>query len=156
VQADVGIGMAGEAAIMRNANAADGDMVAGTEGVHVDAGTGAHIAQRAEGDHFGPSEIGFIGDLDVARLAGKRAHFQAGPFGQRGIVGEVGAALRLCSAVRVEQRREDEGLRRLHQPQRVAVDRFADQAFGVDGLDGIGDGKGGDRRAALFRGGNRA
>ena len=58
--------------------------------------------------------------------------------------------------MRVEQRREGEGLRRLHQPQRIAVERLADAAFGVDGLDGVGDRQRGDRRPGLLGGRDRA
>ena len=35
-----------------------------------------------------------LGDLDVAGLAGKHADLEAGPFGERGIVGEIVAAVR--------------------------------------------------------------
>ncbi len=37
VQPDIGVGMADEASLVRDANAADPDMVAGAEGMHVKA-----------------------------------------------------------------------------------------------------------------------
>ena len=46
MQRDVGVGMAGERVRVRDAHAAERDMVAGAERVHVDAGAGAHVAER--------------------------------------------------------------------------------------------------------------
>ena len=44
------------------------------------------------------------------------------------------------------ERRAPEHLRRLHRPQRAAVERLDDGPGGVDALDRVGDGRGGDRR----------
>ena len=52
----------------------------------------------------------------------------------------------------LEQGLEGETLRRLHQPQRIAVERLVDEASGIDGLDGIGHRQRRDRRAG-FAGG---
>ena len=71
-----------------------------------------------------------VGDLDVAGLAGEHADFHAGPFGQRGVVGEIVAALLGGAAMRVEQGGEGEGLRRLYQAQWSAIERFFDGAVG--------------------------
>ena len=46
MQPNVGVGMADEAAVMRDADAAEHHVIARPEGVHVDAGAGAHIAER--------------------------------------------------------------------------------------------------------------
>ena len=48
-----------------------------------------------------------------------------GPFGQRRIVGKILAAFAGGAPMRVEQRGEGEGLRRLHRAQRGAVERRA-------------------------------
>ena len=49
MQRDVGVGMTGQRVRVRNAHAAERDMIAGAEGMHVDAGAGAHVAERGEG-----------------------------------------------------------------------------------------------------------
>ena len=46
VQRDVGVGMSGDAARMRDAHAAEHDVIAVAEGVHVETAAGAHIAER--------------------------------------------------------------------------------------------------------------
>ena len=51
---------------------------------------------------------------------------QAGPFGQRGIVGKILAAFAGSAAMRIEQGRVGERLRRLHGAQRGAVERGGD------------------------------
>ncbi len=150
MQHDVGVGMTGERLRMRDADAAERDVIAGTEGVHVDAGAGAHVAKRRKLHGFGAREIVRVGDLDVAGLAGKDADLEAGPFGERGVVGEILAACRGRAAMGASSAGEGEALRRLHQPQRVAVERPVDPAVGIDGLDRIGDRQRRDRRAASF------
>ena len=47
MQRDVGVGMAGQRLRVCDADAAERDVIAGREGMHVDAGAGAHIAERA-------------------------------------------------------------------------------------------------------------
>ena len=58
---------------------------------------------RGECNRFGAREIAFLGDLDVAGLAGKHADLQASPFGERGIVGEILAARGGRAAMGVKQ-----------------------------------------------------
>src|SRR5665213_1488478 len=58
--------MADEAALMRDADTAEHHVIPGAEGMHINAGTGAHIAERREDHHFGAREIAIVGDLDVA------------------------------------------------------------------------------------------
>ena len=55
-----------------------------------------------------------------------------------------------------EQRREGESLRRLHQPQRVAIERLVDQTLRIDALDGVGHRQSGDRRPGALGGRDRA
>ena len=47
MQRDVGIGMAGQPAVMRDGDAAEHDVVARLEGVHVIAVAGAHVGKAA-------------------------------------------------------------------------------------------------------------
>ena len=56
----------------------------------------------------------------------------AGPFGERGIVGEIVAALRGRAAMRGEQRREGESLRRLHRRSAARSSVLRDAAVGID------------------------
>ena len=104
--------------------------------MHVDAAAGAHVAKLRElrrGLHcFGTGEVARLGDFDVAGISGKHAYLHAGPFDKRGVVGEILAAAGGSAAMGVEQSGKGESLRRLHQPQRAAVDRAADEAFGID------------------------
>ncbi len=48
MQHDVGVGMAGDAAVMGDAHAAEPDVIAGGELMHVEAEAGAHVAERGE------------------------------------------------------------------------------------------------------------
>ena len=57
MQHHVGIGMAGQGLAMRDAHAAEHDMIAVAEGMHVDAGADAQVAQRACKQRFGAGEI---------------------------------------------------------------------------------------------------
>ena len=141
---------------MRDADAAERDVIAGTEGVHVDAGAGAHVAERGEHVRLGAGEIAFGGDLDVAGLAGKYADLHAGPFGERGVVGEIlaaCAAARRCASSKASKAKPC-GVCTRRNVVRSSV--LADQASGIDGLDGVGDGQRRDRRAGFFGGRDRA
>ena len=144
MQSDVGIRVAGDPARMRNAYAAEHDVIALDKGVHVEAVPGAHVGERRHAQGFGADEIVAGGQLHVAGLALEHGDALSGPFGKRGIVGEILAARGRGAAVRVEQHREGEGLRRLHHAQIGAVDGRDDRAGAVDLLDGVGDGDGRD------------
>ncbi len=150
VQHDVGVGMADQGLAMRDTDATESDVIAGAESVHVDASAGAHVAKRCKLRGFGAREIVRVGDLDIAGLAGKDADLEAGPFGERGVVGEILAACLGRAAMGCEQRGEGEALRGLYQPQRVAVECPVDPAFGIDGLDRISDRQCRDGRPASF------
>ena len=117
VQADIGVGMAGELLRVRNTHAAEHDMIAGREGVHVDAAAGAHVAKACELRGLRAREILRVGDLDIARLAFEHGDLHAGPFGERGVVGEVVAPLRRRAPVRGEQGCVGKALRRLDGAQ---------------------------------------
>ena len=142
MQRDVGVGMSGHAARMRNADAAEHDVIAVGEGVHVEAVADAHVGQRGAMRSFGAGEILVGRDLHVAGLAFEYADAMTGPFGERGVVGEILAPCRRRAAMRGEDQIEGESLRRLHDAQPVAVERFGDTRR-IDRLDGVGDGDAG-------------
>ena len=123
---------------VRNADAAKDNVVAGTEGMHVDAGAGAHVTERSEGRRLRAGEIFGRGDLDVAGLAGKTvtvspAHSASAASSVKSI-----ASGACCLAVRIEQGGIGEGLRRLHHAQRRTIDGTDDAAARIDRLDGVG------------------
>ena len=80
MQPNVGVGMADERMIVCNAHATDHDVIAGSEGMHIDAGAGAHVAHGGELHCLAAREIFRIGDFDIAGLAGEDVDFHAGPF----------------------------------------------------------------------------
>ena len=53
VQADVGVGMASEAVVVRDAHAAEPDVIAGREGVDVEALADPDVGRRVEQPRFG-------------------------------------------------------------------------------------------------------
>ena len=57
MQRHVGVGMSGHAARMRDADAAEHDMIAVGEGVHVEAVAGPHVGKRRHAQRFGAGEI---------------------------------------------------------------------------------------------------
>ena len=76
------------------------------------------------------AEAGFLADeifrggqFHVRRIAFKGRHRQSRPFGERGIVGEIVAAVARGAAVGVENDVEAERLRRLRDPQPRALRR---------------------------------
>ena len=69
MQRDVGIRVAGHPARMRNADAAEHDVVAIDKGVHVEAVPGAHIGERRHAQGFGAGEIVVGGQLHIAGFA---------------------------------------------------------------------------------------
>ena len=81
----------------------------------------------------------------------------AGPFRERGIVGEIDAALRPARARCASSKRpEAENLRRLHHAQGRAVDRLHTRPLRIDLFHRVGDRQGRDRGAARFRRGEAA
>ena len=90
-------------------------------------------------DRLGAHEVLRMGDLDVGGLALEHGDLHAGPFGERGVVGEVGTALAGGAAVRFDQGGEGEGLRRLDRSELRTVERLADESITAHDLDCIRD-----------------
>ena len=88
VEPDIGIGMADQAALMRELDAAEPDAVAGAEGVDVEALAGADVARLRREPALGLVQILGRRHLEIRLAAGDEAHGEAGALGDRGVVGE--------------------------------------------------------------------
>src|SRR6185312_1288106 len=88
VQGDVGVGMPLQALMMRDADPAEGDEIARLERVHVEAGAdaGFHLAVSVQ-QSLGAGKIVGQGKLQVAAATGRQRYLEAGPFGDRCVVG---------------------------------------------------------------------
>ena len=102
VQADIAVGMGEKAACVRHAHAADHQMIAVAEGVHVVAGAGPDVAEHGAEAGFLADEIFRGRELHVRSIAFKGRNRQSRPFGERGIIGEIAAALARGAAMRFE------------------------------------------------------
>ena len=141
---------------VRHADAADHQMIAVAEGVHVVAGAGPDVAEHGAEAGFFADEIFGRGQFHVRRIAFKGRHRQSRPFGQRRIVGEIAAAVARGAAMGVEDDVETKRLRRLRDPQPRAVRRRFDIAAVADLLDRVGDGDRRNRGAGTAGGVDRA
>ena len=126
------------------------------------AGGGAHVRQARPlagpfgggdggGGSGGAGEILFGGELHVAGLALEQRHGHAGPFGKRGIVGEIVPSGKEGAAVGREQAVIGEGLRRLDGAQAAAIDSADDKAMRIHRLDGVGERQSRNGGAAFAR-----
>ena len=89
VQRDVGVGMSGEPARMRDAHAAEHDVIAVGEGVNVETVSRAHVGKRGRAQDFSANKIVLGGQLHVGGLSGEHVDAMAGPFGERGVIGKI-------------------------------------------------------------------
>src|SRR6476646_4378269 len=142
--------MAGECLIVWNVDPTKRHMIAGTEGMHIQSRAGTHIAESVRLDSFRAGEIFRCSEFDVAGFTGEYAHFYAGPFGERGVVGKIAAALCSSASMRFKQRREGESLRCLHQADEVAVKGCLNDARLVDPFDGVVYRQGGNSRTGFL------
>ncbi len=138
VQRHVGVGMAGERAIVRDADAAEPDVIAGREGVDVETLADADVARRVQQPRLGRAQILHRRHLGVVRVALEDMGRMARPGGDRAVVGQVADAFAARAPMRLEDQIEAEGLRRLHRAQRGAIRRSDDAARAVDLLDRVG------------------
>ena len=114
VQADVSVGMAAERRRMGDANAAQPHVVAGREGVNIEALADPRLARARREPRLGRFEILHGGHLDVGGVAFEHISRRARPFGDRNVVGEIADAGRGGAPMRREDEGEAKGLRRLH------------------------------------------
>ena len=108
VQADIAVGMGEKASGVRHAHAADHQMIAVAEGMHVVAGAGPDIAEHCSEARFLANEIFGCRQFHVRRIAFKCRHRQSRPFRERRIVGEIVAALARRAAMGVENHVDSE------------------------------------------------
>jgi hypothetical protein len=131
MQGRVGIGMTRQAPVVGDTHPAQRHMIAGREGMNVEALADANVAERQQrlapqplvgGRHIlGACHLGVVG------RARDQRHVDAGPFGNRGIVAEA-CFRRLAGAPMGPRNRiEAEALRRLDRPQAGAVHRLHHQ-----------------------------
>ncbi len=114
-------------------------MIAVAELMNVEAEAGANVAEFGKLCGFRAGEVVVGGELHVGGFSLEGDDLEPGPFGQRGIVGEIVPARRCGAPVRIQYGFEGERLRRLHEAQLRAVDRAGHDARGIDGLDRVGD-----------------
>ncbi len=131
VQPGIGIAVADKAVAVRDGDAAQPDMIAGAEAMDIEAAGSARGEGR--GDHGrGFGKISAARHLESAFVAGRHRDLQPGGHGDGQFIGGAGR----CGAVRGEQRGKAEGLRRLHAPQSVAIDRgFVVRAAAAQAVD---------------------
>ena len=80
----------------------------------------------------------------------------AGPFGERGVVGEVIEFLFGRAPMRIDDQLEAERLRRLHHAQEAAIERLGHDRIAVDLFHRVGNRDRGDGGAIVFAGRDRA
>ncbi len=88
MQPDIGIRMADEARVVRYRDAADHDMVTGTESVDIDALADPHIAEPRHQEPLGSGEILRRRHLQIVLAAGHHDRRDAGRLGNRRVVGQ--------------------------------------------------------------------
>src|SRR5512132_2828783 len=137
MECDVGVGMSRERLVVWNAYAPEGDVIARAARVDVQSRTDANIAEHGKLLAFGPQEVLRRRKLDVAGLTLEHADLHAGPFGQGSVVGKILAALRCRATMCIKQCRKAKCLRRLHEPDRVAIESCFNGASCIDALDGV-------------------
>ncbi len=91
VQPGIGIGMADQRLLVRHAHAAQPDVIAGPERMHVEALAGADVGLLRGEVAAGAIEVGSGGDLEIRRAALDQAHREAGTLGHRRVVGQIAA-----------------------------------------------------------------
>ena len=130
-------------------------MLARAEGVDVEAGAGAHIRECIR-DRLGAGEIVGRGQFEIAVLAREGRNRDAGPFGQRRVIGKIVEPRFARAAMGLDERSEEKSLRGLHRAQFVAIERRNDASGLIDAFDGIAQRNDRDRGACRLDRGERA
>jgi hypothetical protein len=127
VEPDISIGMTGKARFVRDLDAANADLIAGCESVHVKALTDANLSLSCRDQPLGRGDIFSRCHLYIVFAAADHERRKPSSLADRGVVGQVTAN---GSAVRSEDCGEMEALRGLRPPQSGAGDRpFDEPAF---------------------------
>ena len=125
MQADIGVGVAFERLLVGDADATDGDAVAGGESMHVVTRSRTKLLDAASDEALGAPQIVGSRDLEVVVGAHHQRDGEARRLGDGGIVGHRGA---LSLAMGGQDIGIAERLRRLRPPQAAAIDRAGDAA----------------------------
>ena len=132
VHKHIRIGMPVERLGVRDANPAQPNVIAGAEGMDIEALTQPNIGTLVKHPGFGAIEVRHGGHFHISEIACKNVNFVARPFRNSRVIGEV------CDirSRRPEMRRKDnlkvERLRRLHRPQGGAIKSFDHSSASVD------------------------
>src|SRR5262249_19526597 len=84
----IGVRMAAQAIPMRDAHTPEHHMITVSEAVHVEAESGAHVAQGCELRGLCARKIVVRREFDVLCFTSEGGDLQPRPFGERGVVGE--------------------------------------------------------------------
>ena len=131
--------MADKSRLVRHLHAAQPDMVARAEAMHVETHARPRFAAAAE-HAFGPRQVGRARDLDVVFISLDQRNLQARPGSNGNIVGVVAARGFL---VGVENSLKPEGLRRLCPPEPVTGHGLPGKPV-ISPPDRVGDGESGE------------
>src|SRR5258707_13118558 len=121
MQPDIGVGVALETAVVSDLHAAEPDMIARRKTMGVESRPLAHVVERRRRELLGKREIFGLGQLHVAFIALDGDEGKSRTLGERKIVGR---GLRCDPAMRAENFREMESLRRLRPPQILARNKL--------------------------------
>jgi hypothetical protein len=141
---------------MGDANATQPHVVAGREGVNIEALADPRLAQTRHEARLGRAEIPHGGHLDVGGIAFEHISRRARPFGDRHIVGEVPDASGGGALMRSEDKGKAKRLRRLHCAERRARRGREHPAVHIDLLDGVAHRRSGRGRPVALGGLDRA
>ena len=98
VQADIGVGMADQALVVRHLDAAEPDMIARAEAMDVEALAAAMSGCRAASSASAMREILRRRQFEILPRARHGGDHEAGVLGDRGVVGQPRSAALWCAA----------------------------------------------------------
>src|SRR5215211_6133742 len=102
MQAHIAVGMGEKTLAVQHAHAADHEVIAVAEGVHVVAGAGPDVAELGCETRLLANEIFRGRELHVRRVAFEGHYRQSRPLRERRIIGEIAKTLARRAAVRIE------------------------------------------------------
>src|SRR5262249_6427557 len=138
--------------LMHDLDPAKPEMVAGAEGVDVEALSGPHIAEACGQKLLGAQKVRARGHLEIPFAAGDEADGKAGALGHGGVVRKLAPAR---GAVCGKDGTEAKALRRLRSPEMVAIDSF-ENASALAAFHRVAHGKRGNGTIGLVKGGEHA
>ena len=149
MNADIGIGMAVKAEIMRHVDAAEDEFAAFSEHMHVKASADTGFHHGGE-NPFEPQPVFGVGEFDVVVMPRHQRHCMPSRFQDRGVIGGT----RIGIVMQLTQQGIAEALRGLRAVQFVARDGADDDAMRA-AFEGVGNRGCWDGTAVLFQGGDQ-